>query len=86
MSARATKSPQSRSWGKTSAGMNWTAWNSVVANALTNRPSDIPSRALPIASRTTAHLGPATLRSSRPNATTETSVTWTAAKRAKAIA
>src|SRR5680860_1389705 len=41
--SRATKRPQSSSWGKTIAGMNWTAWNSVRAKALTKRPRDIPS-------------------------------------------
>src|SRR5918992_369872 len=34
--------------GSTKAGMNYTAWNSVLANALTNSPSDMPSTALPI--------------------------------------
>ena len=32
--------------------MNWTAWNSVRAKALTNRPSDMPSSALATASTT----------------------------------
>ena len=54
ISSRATKSPQSSSCGKTIAGMNWTAWNSVRAKALTKRPSDIPSSALPTASATTS--------------------------------
>ena len=36
--SRGTKSPHSSSWGRTKAGMNWTAWNSVEAKALRNRP------------------------------------------------
>ena len=33
ISARATNSPPSRIWGMTTAGMNCTAWNSLVAKA-----------------------------------------------------
>ena len=40
----ATKSPQSSSCGKTSAGMNCTAWNSVRANALNEEPQRHPEQ------------------------------------------
>ena len=58
MCSRGTNRPQSSSCGKTIAGMNCTAWNSVRANALTNRPSAIPSRAFATASTTTRQLAP----------------------------
>ena len=45
ISSRGTSRPQSRNCGSTNAGMNCTAWNSVAANALTNRPSAMPSSA-----------------------------------------
>ena len=38
--------------------MNWAAWNSLVAKALTNRPSAMPSRALRIASTTSSTVDP----------------------------
>ena len=44
--SRATKRPQSRICGSSTAGMNCTAWNSLVANALRNSPSATPSSAL----------------------------------------
>ena len=53
MSSRATNKPQRIICGVTRAGMNCTAWNSVLAKALTNRPSDMPSSALPTASAIT---------------------------------
>ena len=49
-----------------------------------NRPIAIPSTALAIASRTTAHTGPTTSRSSSPNATAETTEAWIAAMSANA--
>src|SRR3990172_4816840 len=42
ISSRGTMRPQSRICGSTKAGMNCTAWNSVRANALANRPSAMP--------------------------------------------
>jgi hypothetical protein len=45
-------------WGKTTAGMNCTAWDSVLANALRKRPSAMPRTAFPTAIRTTAQTGP----------------------------
>ncbi len=65
--------------------MNCTAWNSVRANALTNRPSDIPSRAFPTASATTAAVEPATCRPSSPKATAEVITACSVATIAKAI-
>ena len=46
------------------AGMNCTAWNSLVANALTSSPSAIPSTALSTAITTSAAREPATSRPS----------------------
>jgi len=65
--------------------MNWTAWNSLAANADSSSPSAMPSSALPIASAPTAHGEPATSRPSTANATTLTTAAWTAAKPANAI-
>jgi hypothetical protein len=64
--------------------MNWTAWNSVRANALANRPSAMPRIAFPIASATTTHADRASSRSSSAIATADTNVAWTAATNAKA--
>ena len=55
------------------------------ANALTKRPSDIPSTAFPTASATTTHTGPFTSSPSRPNATAAVTDAWTAATDANAI-
>ena len=47
--------------------MNCTAWNSVWAKALTNRPSAMPSRAFAIATRTaTGQPSPATCQAEQP--------------------
>ena len=46
--------------------MNCTAWNSVVANALTNRPSEIPSSAFATASATTIQTGPGDVEPEQP--------------------
>jgi hypothetical protein len=64
--------------------MNWTAWNSVRANALENRPRVLPRTAFPTASMAISHGGPAVSRPSRRNATSETSVACTAAASANA--
>jgi len=85
ISSRATKRPQSKIWGRTIAGMNWTAWNSVSAKALTNRPSVLPSTAFATANTTTSQFGPATSRPSGPSASSETTVACTTATRAKAV-
>src|SRR5262245_43896426 len=53
MNARGTNSPHRSTWGSTTTGMNWTAWNSVRANALLNRPRATPSTALAMAMRMT---------------------------------
>jgi hypothetical protein len=71
---RDTKSPHRKIWGKTTAGMNCTAWNSVCANALTRSPSVLPSTAFATARTTTSHSGPAVSRPRSPNASKETSV------------
>lgn len=58
------------------AGMNWTAWNSVRANALTNSPSAMPSSALPMASSATSQ---APCGASSPSAlkpTVQTTAAW----------
>ena len=60
--------------------MNWTAWNSVVANALTDRPSAVPSRASTTATRTRNQVGPSTSRPSTPTVQAETSSAWTIAE------
>ena len=64
--------------------MNWTAWNSVEANALTNSPSAMPSTALAIARTTTSPREPATSRPSSPKATATVTSAWTAATAPKA--
>ena len=40
----ATSSPHSRNWGRMNAGMNWTAWNSVRANALVEQAERHPKQ------------------------------------------
>jgi len=64
--------------------MNCTAWNSVVAKALTSRPRDIPSVAFPTASAPMAQRGPETSRPRRPKASEQTTVAWTTATSANA--
>ena len=54
--------------------MNWIAWNSVRAKALTKSPSDMPSIAFATASSTTAQDGPCVWSPRKPKATIETSV------------
>ena len=85
ISSRATNSPQRRICGKTTAGMNCTAWNSVSAKALMSRPSVLPRTAFATASRTTTDFGPSTSRPSSPNARSDTSVACTTATSANAI-
>ena len=85
ISSRGANRPQSRSWGKMNAGMNWITWNSVRANALASRPIAIPSSALAIASATTAIVEPAASTPSTANATIAVAVACTAATRANAI-
>ena len=63
--SRATNSPQRSICGRTTTGMNCTAWNSVRANALQNRPSATPSTALAIAIRMTSPTLPLVFRSRR---------------------
>ncbi len=57
--------------GSSTAGMNCTAWNSLVAKALRKSPSPTPSRALQTASVTTRAGEPAVSTPSKPNATSE---------------
>ncbi len=66
MSVAATKRPQSSNCGSTIAGMNCTAWNSVVANALTNRPSAIPSVAFADRERDDRPLRPGDVQTEQP--------------------
>src|SRR5918999_1850452 len=56
--------------------MNCTAWNSVRANALTKRPSAIPSTALQIAIAITSATEPSVSSPSSPNATTDVIEAW----------
>ena len=86
ISSRGTRSPPRRICGITTAGMNWTAWNSVVANALRKRPSAIPRSAFATASRTTSSAGPAVSRPSSVKATVAVIEAWTAATSANASA
>ena len=79
-------SPHSRICGITTAGMNCTAWNSVRANAETNRPSAVPRTASATATTVSIHTGPAM---SSPRTQTErntASADCTAATSPKAIA
>jgi hypothetical protein len=64
--------------------MNWTAWNSVCANALANSPSDMPSSAFSTANATTTTTEPSTSRPSSPNATVAVISACTVAASAKA--
>ena len=66
------------------AGMNCTAWNSVCANALTNRPSAVPRTAFATASAATTARGPCTSRPSAPKVSAETTPAWRAATSANA--
>ena len=73
------------SWGKMSAGMNWTAWNSVRANALTASPSAIPRSAFPIASSADEPGAVSGVRPSARNPTVQTTIAWIAASRPNAM-
>ena len=66
--------------------MNCTAWNSVVAKALTSSPSAVPRTASTTATTASSHTGPLTSRPSRPTLTATASADWTAASRPKARA
>ena len=67
--------------------MNCTAWNSVVANALTNSPSAIPSVAFADGEHDDRPLRPRHLEArAGPNASTETTVACTTASSANAPA
>ena len=46
---RSAIKPHNKNCGSTNAGMNWIAWNSVLAKALRASPIDIPNIALAIA-------------------------------------
>ena len=63
----ATNSPHSRICGITNAGMNCTAWNSVRANALTSRPSAVPSTASATATTTSSQTGPGDVEAEHPD-------------------
>src|SRR3954452_1881207 len=78
--------PHSSSWGNTTRGRNCTAWNSVRANAETNRPSADPSTASQTATTTSIHTGPATSSPSTPKQSSTASTDWTAATTPKAMA
>ncbi len=86
MASRGRKRPHSRICGITRAGMNCTAWNSVRANAETNRPSAQPRTALATATTTSIHTGPEMRRSSRVALTSTARADWIAATRPKASA
>src|SRR5262249_28323421 len=78
ISSRGWNSPHSSSWGSTTTGISWMAWNSVLANALASRPRPTPSSA---SSRVTANsqpIGPATVRPSHSD-TTLVTATWISA-------
>src|SRR5450759_3053084 len=45
-----SSNPHSSSWGRMTAGMNWTAWNSLATKALTNSPNAVLGTALATAS------------------------------------
>ena len=62
MSSRGMNSPPRMICGKTSTGMNCTAWNSVVAKALASRPRAVPSTASTTATSPSCHSGPSTSR------------------------
>ena len=57
--------------GARTAGMNCTAWNSVCAKALTNRPSAVPSTASTTATTPSSQTGPSTSRPSSPTLTAD---------------
>ena len=77
--SRGTNSPHSSSCGTTTTGMNCTAWNSVRAKALQNRPSATPSTALTTAIRTTSPALPAVSRPSSQYAAPAATAACTAA-------
>jgi hypothetical protein len=83
--SRGTSRPQSRICGSTKAGMNWTAWNSLEANALASSPSAEPSTALRTASAMMRAAEPAASSPSARNATAAVISAWSAASSAKAI-
>jgi hypothetical protein len=66
--------------------MNWTAWNSLVANALRKRPRATPSSAFATASATTRAGEPWTVTPSRPKATADVMAVWIVATSANATA
>ena len=68
------------------AGMNCTAWNSVVARALTDRPRAVPSSASSTATTTTSHAAPHTVMPYGPKHNPETTRAWTMAANPRAIA
>src|SRR5256885_4855975 len=84
--SRGVNRPQSRNCGSTNAGRNCTAWNSVRAKALVNRPSAVPNKASSTATSTTAHAGPATLSPSGPIVSADTSTACTSASEPKGSA
>ena len=59
--------------------MNWTAWNSVVANALTKSPSAMPSSALASASSTSTTAGRVVSSPSGPSEMAATQIVCTSA-------
>ena len=65
--------------------MNCTAWNSLRANALTNRPSAMPSTAFAIATATTSPAGPAVSRPSNQYTVAHATSACAAAATANAI-
>ena len=69
--ARRRRGRTAGSAGARPAGMNWTAWNSVVAKALTNRPSAVPSTASTTATTPSSQTGPLTSSPSRPTLTAD---------------
>ncbi|GAB3335898.1 hypothetical protein GCM10027452_09310 [Micromonospora halotolerans] len=85
ISPRGTNSPQSSSWGATTTGMNCTAWNSVRAKALQNRPSATASTALIAAIMITSPMLPAVVRPNTQYATAEATVAWTTPARPNAM-
>ena len=68
------------------AGMNWTAWNSVFAKALTSSPSDIPSRAFKDCQPDDDQDAVGAFRPRRPNPTRQMTSAWAAASSPKASA
>ncbi len=84
--SRGTNSPHTSSCGITTSGMNCTAWNSVVANALTKSPSAHPSTPSTTATRPSTASEPSTSSPSRPTETATASADCTSATRANARA